>query len=141
MNIKKGSLKRPYRPHSDSENHPEKARPAKYPIFLSAVVYPGAGQIFQHRIIAGIFFIITFTILFISFMFLMGSIIIDFYSLGLNFDNAEVNAEPSLTPALLAFGGALMIYIINLIDTHAAYRRKLNESKRKIDIEALINNV
>ncbi len=139
MNTERGSLKRSDKPYRNSENKITHERPAKYPIFLSAVVYPGAGQIFQKRWLAGIFFIATFTIMFIAFLFLMGSIIIDFYSLGLNFDNAQVNASPPIKPALFAFGTAMIIYIINIIDTHAAYRRQIANSKRKTDIESLIN--
>ncbi len=137
----KGSLNRKAVAKGDSDGQSIQEKPARYPIFLSAAVYPGAGQIFQRRITAGIFFITSFTITFIAFIFLMGSIIVDFYSLGLNFDNAEVNANPPLTPALLAFGVAIMIYVINIIDTHAAYRKMLSESRRKIDLETLIDNV
>ena len=133
-NSTKGSLNRERPPKRSSEKKTMHEKPAKYPIFLSAAVYPGAGQISQRRIAAGLFFIATFSITFIAFLILMGSIIVDFYSLGLNFDNAEVNTEPSLAPALSAFGVALMIYIINLIDTHAAYRKKLMASSRNTQI-------
>ena len=133
-NSTKGSLNRQSVPNRSSENKTIRDKPAKYPIFLSAAVYPGAGQIFQRRIVAGVFFITTFSITFIAFIFLMGSIIVDFYSLGLNFDNAQVNAEPSLSPALSAFGVALMIYIINVIDTHATYKKQLLVSSRNSQI-------
>ena len=130
----KGSLNRQVVPKRSSEKRTIREKPAKYPIFLSAAVYPGAGQIFQRRITVGIFFVTTFSITFIAFLILMGSIIVDFYSIGLNFDNAQINAEPSLSPALSAFGVALIIYIINVIDTHAAYQKQLVAAGKKMDI-------
>ena len=143
MNINniQGSLNRQAVPKRSSENKAIREKPAKYPIFLSAAVYPGAGQIFQRRITVGIFFITTFSITFIAFLILMGSIIVDFYSIGLNFDNAQINAEPSITPALSAFGVTLLIYIINLIDTHATYRKQLIEAGKKVDIMDLMDSM
>ncbi len=105
-------------------------RPEKYPIFLSAAVYPGSGQIFQRRWLAGIFFGTAFTAMFIAFVIIMSKILVDFYSLGFNFDNAEVSSNPPIAPALLAFGVTMMIYIINIIDTHAAYRKSLIATPR-----------
>ena len=130
----KGSLNRHAVPKRRSEKKTIREKTAKYPIFLSAAVYPGTGQIFQRRITVGIFFIITFSITFIAFLILMGSIIFDFYSLGFNCDNAQVNADPPLAPAISAFGVTLLIYIINIIDTHVAYRRQLITGGEKVGI-------
>jgi TM2 domain-containing membrane protein YozV len=130
-NNNRGSLHRQGGNQYGREKNKEKEHPAKYPIFLSAAVYPGAGQLFQRRILAGIFFGIAFTIMFLTFVFIMGSIIIEFYSLGLNFDNANANDHPPLAPALWAFAATMLIYIVNILDTHIAFQRKLMESKKK----------
>ncbi len=99
---------------------------SKYAIFLSAAVYPGAGQMLQKRWLAGIFFAVSFTVMFIAFIIIMGGIIMEFYSLGFDFSNSQVNPDTPTGDAISAFVATLIIYIINIIDAHAAYRRTLN---------------
>ena len=141
INNSKGSLKRDIT--NNSRKRQKKERPEKYPIFLSAAVYPGAGQIFQHRLIAGLFFAISFTIMFLAFIFIMGSIILEFYSLGFDFNETHVNSDPPLALALTSFFITMLIYIINIIDTHAAYRRQLHATNLQDpnDLASLVNKI
>ena len=118
MNDNRGSISREN--ISDTRKHS-----AKYAIFLSAAVYPGAGQMLQKRWLAGLFFALSFTIMFTAFVIIMGGIIMEFYSLGFDFSNSQVNPHPPIGDAVSSFIATFIIYIINIIDAYTAYSKSM----------------
>ena len=103
------------------------AKPTSMPIFLSALVFPGAGQFIQKRWIAGTLFSLTFLITFILFCIQAGQLIIAYYRMGFEFDTFEPG-EIHLSRMLITFAVAMLIYIINIFDTAIAQVRQSQNS-------------
>jgi hypothetical protein len=94
----------------------------KVPVFLSALVCPGIGQLVQKRWTAGAFYSIGFISSFIWFMVRAAHIIIYYYKLGFEFDTTEtevISATTLITPFVLA----MTLYLINIIDVIIANQR------------------
>ena len=102
------------------------SKPRRFPIYLSALVLPGAGQFAQRRWAAGVLFALGFVAAFAAFMVYVIRILMAFYSLGFDFatyDSSEM-MQPPIIRAGLSFLTAIVIYLISLFDTHRAYRRQ-----------------
>jgi uncharacterized metal-binding protein len=100
----------------------------KTPIFLSALVYPGAGQFLQRRWLVGLFYSVTFTILFVLLLSavlkpLMGTLDAAFRWA------AQQENRPfqtiSAVRVIVLFVGLIMVYVANLTDVVRASRRRL----------------
>ena len=97
------------------------------PVFLSAFVYPGAGQFLQRRWIAGLLYSLCFTACFV--LFLSSVIRPIFQTLSAALSWAEsTNADATFTPVplfriLVTFVVALALYISNIADAARAARR------------------
>ena len=102
--------------------------PTRLPIFLSGLVYPGAGQIMQRRWLPALLFAGGFTVAFIVFLVCFFRIIMQFY--GLAFDPGAPAQPPKLAGLLIAFGLALAVYAVSLIDTYSAYARERRRHAR-----------
>jgi len=91
----------------------------RLPMFLSAAVYPGAGQMAQRRWVAGTCFALLFTMALGAFFVCFVVIIMDYYALALNPDGAD--ESPSVVSLLTTFICALAVYVVSLLDTWRAY--------------------
>jgi len=97
-------------------------KPGRLPMFLSALVCPGAGQLAQRRWFPGIVFGVTFVALFVMFVVYVFRILYAYYSLAFRFDTYEPGPIP-LVGAMVSFLAALVTYVANLIDVYLAHRR------------------
>jgi len=101
-------------------------------MFLSAFVFPGAGQLTQRRWISAFVFAITFLACFVVFMAIVFRIIFTYYAVGLDPDSVSPTEVPSVGPVLVLFATAVVVYIANIADAHRAYRRQCrNRALRK----------
>lgn len=96
------------------------------PIYLSAFVYPGAGQFLQGRWLAGIFYSILFTIFLCIFIANVARPIFANINTALSF--AEGGRNESFSPVslpglLIPFGVSLAFYIGSIVDAVRATRR------------------
>jgi len=96
-------------------------RPGRFPIILSGLVLPGAGQFVQKRWLPAVGYAVAFILAFILFGVFVFRILYAFYSLGFKFDTYEETAVP-VRQALLSLAAAMGIYVVSLIDTFVAYR-------------------
>lgn len=106
----------------------EKGRPG-YPLIspmaLSALVYPGAGQLIQRRWAAGIFFIVTSSVAVAWLVWSVFSVLKAYYGLAFAPINAPAEA-PSLASLIIPFVVWLVIYVAGIIDTAmASYRQQV----------------
>jgi hypothetical protein len=99
----------------------------RFPIFLSAVVYPGAGQIAQRRWAAGLIYLSSFTVFFvIMFINVLGPLFKTLRAV-LSFADGGANETMSgISPlgVLVPFGLSMLIYVANLLDVTRAARRR-----------------
>jgi hypothetical protein len=95
--------------------------PARTPILLSALVYPGLGQFTQRRPVAGLLYSGGFTLLFCVFMALCLRTIVRFYRVGLH--GGSGGALPSAGMTLGLFAVCIGAYLANVVDVYMAYRR------------------
>ena len=91
-------------------------------MFLSACVFPGAGQAVQRRWGAAVVFGTLFGVFFGVFLFAAVRIIAQVYRFALNFNTAAV-PEFSLARMTISFTGALLAYTASLLDVFLAGRR------------------
>jgi hypothetical protein len=97
------------------------------PMFLSAFVCPGAGQLMQKRWIAGAVFGILFLV---PFCYLFAYILHRLFTnlqnvINWNFDAADKPIEPiGFANILMPFFFALLVWVAGLFDTHFAEKRK-----------------
>lgn len=96
-------------------------RPSRAPVFLSAFVFPGAGQLVQRRWAAAVFFGAGFIVTFIIFVVYMARIIGSYYAIAFA-DDAGRPPDVPLTQARVTFALAMMVYAAGVIDAHRAYR-------------------
>jgi len=98
-------------------------RPSRAPIYLSAFVYPGAGQFMQRRRRAGLLFALAFSAAFLALVVTAGLVIVSYYSFALDFHEARASGPSAPVPVLvILFAVTLAIYIGNLIDVWSAMR-------------------
>jgi hypothetical protein len=91
---------------------------------LSALVYPGTGQLMQRRWAAGIGFAFVFTIGFVWFVVEIVGVLNAYYAFAVDFKGATGKA-PGVGAILLPLALSTMIYIAGLIDTAvASYRMR-----------------
>jgi hypothetical protein len=103
------------------------SNPNRLPIVLSALVYPGLGQIFQRRWAAGTIYLLSFTVFFL--MMMINVLVPLFKTLRAVLDFADGGANESLfgiSPlgVLIPFGLSMLIYVANLLDVTRAARRR-----------------
>ncbi|OPZ29741.1 MAG: hypothetical protein BWZ02_00939 [Lentisphaerae bacterium ADurb.BinA184] len=97
------------------------ARPARGVVFLSALIWPGAGQLAQRRWLAGSLFMGAFALAALALLLCAGRILYAYYSLA-DFDT-PVERAPSLHPLLWALAAAAAVYFLSLADTLLANQR------------------
>ncbi len=95
--------------------------PSRMPMFLSALVCPGIGQLVQRRWWAGILFLLAFATAFAVFMWVAVDLIVSFYRMGFEFETYEPDIHPERL--LPSFALALGIYLANLVDVALAHFR------------------
>jgi len=93
------------------------------PVLLSALVFPGAGQLMQRRWVAAAAYALAYTIFFLWFLVEVWAVLKAYYALGFDFMNATGQA-PSLTALLLPFSASMAVYVACLIDATVASWRK-----------------
>lgn len=99
------------------------------PMVLSALVYPGAGQLMQRRWVAGIFFITVSTIATGWLVRTVYVVLKAYYGLAFDPMNVPVNV-PGLAALLVPFFVWLAVYVAGMVDTAiATYRQQV---KRKM---------
>lgn len=91
-------------------------------MLLSALVFPGAGQLAQRRWLAGILFLLAFAVAFAVFMWVAAELIVSFYRMGFEFETYEPDIHPGRL--LPAFAVAIGIYLANLADVASAHFRR-----------------
>jgi hypothetical protein len=103
------------------------APPSRLALYLSALVYPGAGQFAQKRWLAGIFYACLFSICFI---FLVIAIFEPIFSnLRFALELADTGKSGAFRPIsfvkmFLWLGISILVYATGLLDTHLSYRRE-----------------
>ena len=102
------------------------APPSRLALYLSALVYPGAGQFTQKRWLAGLFYAVVFSVCAI---FLMIAIFAPmFWNLRLAMEFADTGKGDAFHPISFAkiflwIGLSALIYLAGLLDTFVYYRR------------------
>ena len=105
--------------------------PSRGAIMLSALVFPGVGQLVQKRWLAGVAFALAFLVAGILFAVYAGGIIVSYYRFVDPY--YEPAGAPPLKAMLGALGVALLIYMASLADVVLA-RWRIARRRR---IEAL----
>ena len=91
------------------------------PVVLSAVVFPGVGQLMQRRWVAGAGYAVSFGVAFGWLMLRFFGLMKIYYSLAFEF-NQEPGDAPSLGVVGWPFLVSLVIYVASLVDTAAGNR-------------------
>ncbi|MEI8139465.1 MAG: hypothetical protein WCI03_06310 [bacterium] len=108
------------------------AQPGKYflsPMALSALVYPGAGQLMQRRWGAGIFFIMTSSAAVIWLVIEVFIVLKAYYGMAFAPMNAPAEA-PALASLIVPFVIWLALYVAGIVDTAiATYRQQVKRGK------------
>ncbi len=93
-------------------------------MLLSALVYPGTGQLMQRRWVAGIGFAFVFTIGFVWFVVEIAGVLKAYYAFAVDFKGATGKA-PGVGALLLPLALCTVIYMAGLVDTAvASYRMR-----------------
>jgi len=112
----------------DMNEQPATAPVRRYfPVALSALVYPGVGQLAQGRWVAGAFYLVSFTALFIWFAVNAYQTLVMYYS----FMSPDSLVEPTpvpMTRILIPFSLDFLIYLVNLLDVFVACHRRAARS-------------
>ena len=101
--------------------------PSRLALYLSALVWPGAGQFAQKRWLAGIFYAVVFSV---CFVFLIIAIFAPmFRNLRAAMEFADTGKGDAFYPISFAkiflwIGLSALIYLAGLLDTFVAYRRQ-----------------
>jgi hypothetical protein len=105
---------------------PDQPRPSKFPIMLSAVMFPGAGQFAQRRwgpaVIYSILFISCFAVIMVSAFRIIATNLgaaLTFASAQPNKSFAAVSPSALIVPLIIS----IVVWIAGLADTYFAYRR------------------
>lgn len=89
---------------------------------LSALVYPGAGQLVQRRWVAGGGFVVAFSVPLVWFVVKVFAVLKAYYEFAFNFRGATGEA-PGAAAIILPFALSVAVYIACLVDVAvAAYR-------------------
>ena len=117
--------------------------PSRLPIYLSALLMPGAGQFVQRRWLSAFFFALAFLV---CFGYL--TVVVVQYVMGFIKDILRGTERPPipLMGLLLALGLSLIIYVIGLCDTYLAYlrecrvwgERRMQETLKKLVLAAVL---
>ena len=103
-------------------------RTDKTPIFLSALVYPGAGQFLQRRWKAGLLFSLLFTLLFLLLLVSVIRPLIGSLDAAFQWAARQENRpfySISVLRVVALFVSCVIVYIINLVDvTHSAGKKR-----------------
>ena len=103
------------------------------PVLVSALVYPGVGQLMQRRWLAAGIALAAFTGAAGWFFVRTGKVLIDYYRMG--FDFADAPERPiQLREIVLPFVIALVVYLICVVDTAVAdfrLRRRASASAER----------
>ena len=91
-------------------------------LFLSGLVYPGAGQFLQKRCAAAAVTAIVFTACLVWFLFLAFVILRNYYGAA-DFSRPVSSSQP-VAAFLLSFGATLLVYLGNLADVLLAANRR-----------------
>ncbi|MBN2301339.1 MAG: SUMF1/EgtB/PvdO family nonheme iron enzyme [Lentisphaerae bacterium] len=105
-------------------------RPSKLPIYFSAFLFPGAGQLLQRRWIPAVLFASVFLTFFVIVIIKAIGRLISAMAFATAFANNQANINPeemSLLEVLLPFLAALITYITGLIDTLIAHKQALHK--------------
>lgn len=100
--------------------------PSRLALYLSALVYPGAGQFAQKRWLAGLFYAVAFSV---CAVFLMIAIFAPmFWNLRLAMEFADTGKGDAFHPISFAkiflwLGLSALIYLAGLLDTFIYFRR------------------
>lgn len=95
-------------------------------IYLSALVYPGAGQFAQKRWLAGLFYAVVFSV---CAVFLIIAIFVPMFAnlrLAMDFADTGNNAgfhQISFVKIFFWLGISILVYLAGLLDTFVFYRR------------------
>ena len=114
-----------------AREHPD-GKPSIFPVYLTALLFPGAGQFFQRRWVAGLIVSLFFGICFVAFLIYVLQIVLAFYSLGLEFNTYETEKVMNVPTkaAGFCFLAGIGGYIAGVIDVYAAYRRRCRKWAR-----------
>lgn len=104
---------------------PKSGRQILTPMVLSALVYPGAGQLMQRRWLAATVFVVGFSLPFAWFLGRVYGVLKAYYEFAFNFKGASGQApQPSclVWPLALSIG----VYLAGLVDTAiGSYRARV----------------
>jgi hypothetical protein len=107
-------------------NRPPKLAPGRRwavsPLMLSALVYPGLGQLVQRRWLAGTAAILGFTVSTGWFLVAAARAALAYYALAFDFEGAAGSAVRP-RDIVVPFGVALAVYVAAVIDTAVADAR------------------
>lgn len=107
---------------------PGTAQPRKSllsPMVLSALVYPGAGQLMQRRWLAGVFYMVVSTVVMVWLVIAVFAVLKVYYGMAFEPMNVPVEA-PGIAPLIIPFVVWVAIYVAGLIDTAiASYRQRV----------------
>jgi hypothetical protein len=92
-------------------------------VYLSALVCPGAGQIVQRRWVAAALVGVSFVAGFVVFSVSVVKSLTAYYDLAFHFDQPPPQSV-SLWSIVIPFGICMVIYLLGLIDTVLANRRR-----------------
>lgn len=94
-------------------------------MLLSALVYPGAGQLMQKRWGVGACFAVVFTVPMVGFVVEVFRVLSAYYSFMVDFKGAT-GVAPGAAAIVMPFFLSLVIYIAGLVDTAVAdYRIRI----------------
>lgn len=97
-------------------------KPSSTAIYLSALVYPGAGQVVQRRWVSAVVFGGVGTITFGFFAWNAVKVLIVYYQFAAHFEEATTQV-PSVRGVLAWLGVSVVVYLVGLVDTILASRR------------------
>ena len=124
-----------------ADRNSNKGASARLPLYLSAFVFPGAGQLAQKRWLAGTFYALAFTA---CTVFLMIAVIapimanlrlaIDFAATG----EAVVFRQISFTQIFTWLGLGVLVYVAGLLDTFH-YHNRMQSHARESELKAEVS--
>ena len=100
----------------------ELRRGSRFPILLSAFIYPGSGQFAQKRWVAGTFFMVVFSVPMVIFFVCLVRVVISAYRMAFDFAAYEAPSPP-WARILISLAVSLVFYAANVVDVSMACRR------------------
>ena len=95
---------------------------SKLPLFLSALVFPGLGQLVQKRWMLGCFFLGAFTLSFLVFAVLLVILLVRYYEIGFDFFHFEEHPL-HFRGLIVTFLVSMGLYAWNVVDAAVAQFR------------------